>query len=305
MPSCMVCSSKLSCRTAFNKNTLRALIPIPQSIPAGLLHLLLIVVLLASCGERTKKRQYYNDRNQLVHEEYYSNGSLKASITYLDKKKKEYVSVTYAGDGTLLDSGYYINDSLHGLHKYYEQEPGLLHEEEYDHGLLDGVDRAMYKNGVYSYEGQRKGGLKVGEWKFNYPDGRPITYEYYDSLGNVVYFRKYDDDGTILRVQGHGIIAIKPDNTTIMVGDTLSGSLVLAFPQNARTSLRMGLPASDEKLSRVQTFQPAGKYFPFTWVFDQPGIQKLGFIYTITDAVTGKSDESSGNFKVTVSERTR
>jgi antitoxin component YwqK of YwqJK toxin-antitoxin module len=279
------------------------MITIPHSIPAGLPHLLLIIILLASCGERTKKRQYYNDRNQLVHEEYFSNGRIKSSITYLDKKKKEYISIIYAGDGTLLDSGHYINDSLHGLHKYYEQEPGLLHEEEYDHGLLDGIDRAMYQNGVYSYEGQRKDGLKVGEWKFNYPDGRPITYEYYDSLGNVVYFRKYDDDGTILRVQGYGIIAIKTEAGTVMAGDTLAGSLTLAFPQNARTSLRMGLLGADQKLSRVQTFQPAGIDFPFTWVFGYPGMQKLGFLYSITDVVSGKSDESSANVTVTVLER--
>ena len=65
--------------------------------------------------------------------------------------------------------------------------------------------------GVTGFEGFRKNNLMVGEWKFHFSNGHPITYEYYDSLGAMKYFRKYDDDGNVLKVNGLGMIQIKSD----------------------------------------------------------------------------------------------
>ncbi len=173
-----------------------------------LIAIFLIGFVFVSCNSPVKKKEFCNDNGQQVVQEWYNDKQIKSSITYLDKSGKSYVSVSYNREGRMIDSSTYKNDVITGLHKYYDAASGLTHVETYKNGVLNGVMKAFFDNGVTNFEGYMLNGSKVGEWKFHYKDGRSITYEFYDSSGNIKYFRKYDDAGAAGKVKGEGIIDV-------------------------------------------------------------------------------------------------
>ncbi|MBN3035196.1 MAG: hypothetical protein JW861_06390 [Bacteroidales bacterium] len=206
---------------------------------------------LTSCRQN-KKQSYRDEKNREVEAEYYSDGSVRNAFTYLNRERTEYIYVAYNSDGRLVDSARYINDTVEGVRKVYESSLGLLHIEHYSRGILDGPHKAVYDNRITSFEGFRRNGQKVGEWLFHYPDGRMITYEYYDSLGNIRYLRKYDETGSYLKASGYPLIRIEASGDTVTQNDTLRVLIEVATPPECVTSVRIagmagsaitGLPA--------------------------------------------------------------
>jgi antitoxin component YwqK of YwqJK toxin-antitoxin module len=203
-----------------------------------MLFFFLVSVLLSlfSCNQKNSKKEFQNDKGQLIIQEWYSLDKLKSETTYLKSDKSEYVYVAYNEDGRMIDSGRYVNDTITGFHKFYEDKTKLTHFENYKNGLLNGPHKAVYTGGVTSFEGYHKDGFSVGQWKFHYPDGRMITYEYYDSTGKVKYFRKYDDEGNTVKITGNGIIGVfiqKPQT------DTIKGIVEVAVPDNCKCHLKI------------------------------------------------------------------
>ena len=251
------------------------------------------VFLLASfisCNNRitTETDQFGNE----VIKEWYNQHKVKSIKTIFGKNRNECTYVLYDKDGGLLDSARYLNDTLEGTRKFLEEKTMLIHTENYRQGMLHGPHKAVYSTGITGFEGCRKNNLMVGEWKFHFSDGHPITYEYYDSLGIMKYFRKYDDDGNVLKVNGIGMIQVKSDQSNLDSLQTLFGFVEAAIPPGCITQftiqeIKGGQPAGillDEPLTAPKT--------EWKISFTEPGTKNLKYLVTITDKKTGKKEES-------------
>lgn len=264
-----------------------------------ILILAVIIIFPFSSCRKGERKKFYNDKNQLVMQEYFPDGLLKSELTYLDKKKKSYRYMYYFEDGILKDSGMVINDSLHGLRKFYEKSAGLMHYEEYEHGLITGMDKAVYPNGVCSFTGTRKKGTKTGEWRFHYPDGRPITYEIYDQAGKLRYFRKYDEKGKLIKSSGSSIINVVPLLDTIYLGDTLRGYVEVATPPSTEAILAAGF-IENNRLTRSVTYPVDSSKVGYSLIFTRPGANTLNFSLKIMEKNSSNTDQTNFNKNIFV-----
>ena len=262
--------------------------------------LIVLPAFLISCQSGNKKEEFYDDNGQLVIREWYNKTSLKSRTTYLNEEKYDYVFVAYFEDGRLKDSARFINNLISGERKFYESDLGLMHYENYKDGLYNGYHKAIYDNGVSSFEGYRLNGFKVGEWGFHYPDGRPITYEYYDSTGEIRYFRKYDNKGTSLKTEGSGIIKIYPEKLSIRVSDTIRGIAEVASPPNSE--IELSIIEVTSSYNSHEFFKTEVKYPKVYWSrkFKNPGQKKLNFMLKIKDLKSGKVETSVFEQKLVV-----
>ena len=135
---------------------------------------IVIQIALFSCKNKTTQDKDAN--GNIVVMEWYNKNKVKSVKTISGSNPNDFVYVEYTKDGTILDSARYINDTIEGTRKFYEEKTLLLHTENYHHGLLNGPHKAIYSSGVAGFEGFRKNNLMVGEWKFHFSDGHPITY---------------------------------------------------------------------------------------------------------------------------------
>ncbi|MEZ5198452.1 MAG: hypothetical protein R2764_19325 [Bacteroidales bacterium] len=256
------------------------------NFPSGLL---IVLIFLLSCtgGEH---EEYYNEQGNLVVKEWYNRSSLKSSITYLDTGLKNYLYVAYHPDGRLKDSAKYINDTIEGLRKFYDPSAGLTHYENYRNGILNGVHKAEYNSGVTSFEGFRKNNQMVGEWKFHFLSGKPITYEYYDSIGKLLYFRKYDENENVLKATGTELINVFTDHDGVSVNEICSGYVEAATPNHCELFLTIAEGSSSQVLFSKNIENPI-TYWEI--IFDDPGEKKLEFNLLVKDKKSGDSQSYS------------
>lgn len=248
----------------------------------------LILFMLVSCRNYSTKQ--YNESGNLVINEWYSRNHLKSSKTFLDKSFKNYIYVSYYSDGKMQDSAMYMNDTVEGLRKYYEDGPGLMHSEYYKHGIMNGPHKAEYNSGITSFEGFRKNNLMVGEWKFHFLNGYPITYEYYDSAGSMKYFRKYDDSGNVMMTEGSALIQVLPERLTVQSNTILRGIIEAAMPPETKTMLNIEEVDNLSRSNRKESLVLNKPKSPWEWTFKDSGIRSLRFTITITDRKTGKQE---------------
>lgn len=258
--------------------------------------ILIFLIFLYACMEG-KKETYVNNQGQQVSEIYYRNGALKSRIVYKDDSKRNYLYTTYFSDGLFHDSALYLRDTITGLRKVYDRKNSLMHYETYYKGILNGIHKALYDNGVSSFEGYRKDGYKVGEWLFHYNDGRLITYEFYDSIGNIRYFRKYDEDNNLIRKNGNGIVNIFVQNDTIVDTTFVKGNIYLATPPDCRLTLSIGDGKSNE-MTNIERIDVKTQLVPFLYKLSSSGSSNLGLLYEIVDNKTGKSEQYFYNLPV-------
>ncbi|MEZ5083599.1 MAG: hypothetical protein R2750_09130 [Bacteroidales bacterium] len=195
------------------------------------------------CNSNAHK-EYRNDNNQLVIEEWFNDNQLKSRIVYFNEEKTDYSILQYDKNGNIKDSTIYVNNLPQGTRKIYDTSNDLLHIETYQNGILHGPHKAIYSSGVASFVGYQLNGNKVGEWKFFYPEGNPITYEFYDSTGRLNYFLKYEKDGHHLQSEGSGIIHVSDimeDNGNFFI------DVLAAIPPNCSSILNVLLLQEGEE----------------------------------------------------------
>jgi len=248
------------------------------------------LISLASCNNKITKET--DQHGNTVIKEWYNKSQVKSIKTILSKSVNDYIYILYDKDGRLLDSARYINDTLEGMRKFYEEKTTLLHTENYHHGLLNGTHKAIYSSGVTGFEGYRKNNLMVGEWKFHFVNGHPITYEYYDSTGVMKYFRKYDDNGNVLKVDGLGLIQVKSDPSKLESTQTLFGFVEAAVPPGCTTKFTIEKNNEEQASEKYLEMKLEKPKTDWEIIFAEPGQKKLKFKITITDNKTGKEEES-------------
>ncbi|MCD4747531.1 MAG: hypothetical protein K8R58_14645 [Bacteroidales bacterium] len=266
---------------------------------------LLIIILcslaiLFACNNNSIEKEFYNEKSQLVKQEFYSNGNLKSSLTIIDKNKSEYLYIKYYDDGKIEDSAYYINDTISGLRKFYEKDLDLTHTEYYKNGLLNGIDKAVYSSGIYSYKGQRLNNLKVGEWKFYFPDGNLITYEYFNDYGKIKYLRKYNEDGELLKSIGTGIVQIIVPQDSVFVGDTINTTIELVKPPNCEVNLSINNFDNNNNFINHKEYSVKESKILLRFTFETPGTYIKEAIWKIKDLKTGKIEQGKSSFRIYV-----
>ncbi len=208
--------------------------------------------------------------------------------------------VSWSEDGQLMDSARYVNDTIEGLRKVYDNDAGLMHYETYHNGHLDGMHKAVYNNGVTSFEGYWKNYVKVGEWKFHFPEGNPITYEYYDSAGRIKYFRKYDEEGNVLKVEGSGLISVQANKSVVNPGEYVSGLIEAAVPPGCKTELHIFEILDSENSNSLMNIELLDPLQDWKIRFDTPGRKTLKFTINIVDQTTQKEEISSSQLDIQV-----
>lgn len=238
-------------------------------------------------------QEYVNSSGQAVKEELFRNDRVKSRTVFLNEQRTEYILTNYYESGVLEDSAYYRDGVINGMRIYFNQEEGLLYEEHYSGGLLNGIQRAAYANGISSFEGFRKNGRMAGQWLFHYPDGNPITYEFYDSAGVLKYFKKYSEEGTSEDTKGSGIISLPVLPDTISAGSTAELVLLVAVPPHyeARLSVKISEPEGNAVVHSDQEVTEETLVLPYS--FEKPGTYTFYFDLTIQS--TGGS--ASENYK--------
>lgn len=250
----------------------------------------MFILLFAGCKQNTVEEFTDKDGN-LVIREWYNKSQIKSIKTFTNPEQTNFRYMVFYKDGLLKDSAVFVNGRVTGLRKYYEVSSGLMHLEHYQNGLLNGPHKAIFSSGISSFEGYRKDNNKVGEWKFFYPGGKMITYEYYDSTGNLKYFRKFDQDGQTLKTDGSGLIDIGLQKTDFKLQEVISGNALVAMPDGCSVYFTINdlSSANSQPLFEKQIVKS-----PFQWdvIFETPGEKKLQFSLLIKDDKTGEQEQS-------------
>ena len=260
-------------------------------------HIVLVsLILYAGCNSATLK-EYRNDKNQLVVEEWFNDHQLKSRIIYLNEEKSDYSSVEYFENGHLKDSITISNNLVQGTHKVYDPANDLLHIETYKDGVLNGPHMAVYSSGIASFKGYQMNGNKVGEWKFFYPEGNPITYEFYDSTGRLAYFLKYEKDGQHLHSEGSGIIHV---SDIMNIDGQYSVDVLLAIPPNCSSGLSIVLLSEgQEQLVFNDEITTIRNNIPLP--ISGKGDYKIQMELNITDKQTGKVETYTVSKNISIS----
>ncbi len=260
-----------------------------------------LLFLVYSCSSETPEIKSHNKNGNLVITKMNDEDHAESIKTYLDKTEKSYLLLLYSPEGKLLDSATYVNDTLNGMRKFFEESTGLWHVENYHNGMLEGIDKAFYSDGIRSFEGYRKNNQKVGEWKFRYANGNPITYEFYDSTGKLKYFRKYDEEGDLMKQSGSAIIGVFPEDSTISVNAKYTVTIVAAKPFDCGTRLSITLIRQDNPDKIMFDSDVSEPSVHWKTKFSEPGEKVLRFTVRIRDLKSGKEENASVTKKVRVS----
>lgn len=248
------------------------------------------VISFSSCKSRITRETDLSGNT--VIKEWYNKNRIKSIKTLVNNNPKDYTYISYSRDGIQLDSSNFVNDTLEGKRTFYEEKSSLYHFENYHHGLLHGVHKAVFKSGVTGFEGYRQNNLKVGEWKFHFENGHPITYEYYDSSGVMKYFRKYDDDGKVLKVNGMGMIQVKSDLSRLDSTQTISGFVEAAIPPGCKTQFTIESTNENQPLVKLLEMKLEKPKTNWEITFSNPGQKNLKYMVTIVENSSGKKEES-------------
>lgn len=187
-----------------------------------------------------------SDRKVDVENTYYKNGNIKEKIynykdtTFyviysVDGKVKRYRRIYYVDSNGSSQSGHFID--------YYD-DGRIKYEYFIKKNKLWGTSKKYYPNGNIENVGNYWKGLKDGIWKYytengdiieeinfyddipegmhnNYFEGSKIKkISFRNSNGKIIYYRKYNKLGDVLKEEGHPLSISFSDNV-LRVGDTI------------------------------------------------------------------------------------
>lgn len=138
---------------------------------------------------------YKNNRPLGMFKLYFSNGSLKAEMDYKEDMKT-CAAVLYDSLGKKMAEGIYIDRKKEGEWKYFSEETGTLRSTEtFKADVLNGPYKVFYRDtantGAIMEEGMYVNGLKEGQVKQYYSDGKPhstFTYKAGIASGPVMFY---------------------------------------------------------------------------------------------------------------------
>lgn len=160
-------------------------------------------------GKREGYFKTYNEKGDLLTVEKYINDVEQQNAPELAKLD---IKTVYYSNGVVQSSGPYKDDVPFGIHKVYDENGKVQKADIYDSGRVvasGGIDdgdqqegdwKEFYENGDLKSEGKYVGGVKVGEWKYLFRDGKKFEVGKYDTKGKQTgKWDWYYEDGKLRR----------------------------------------------------------------------------------------------------------
>jgi uncharacterized protein len=160
-------------------------------------------------GKRDGYFKTYDEKGQLVTVEKYINDVLQHNPPELAKLD---IKSTYYSNGVVKSTGPYKDNVPFGEHRMYDTSGNPQRADIYDSGRVvasgpidsgdeqEGSWKEYYENGQLKDSGTYQKGLKVGEWKYFFMDGKKFEAGKYDKNGKQTgVWHWYYDDGKLRR----------------------------------------------------------------------------------------------------------
>lgn len=146
-------------------------------------------------GQIRYEGQFKNGFCQGEFKYYDEQGNLKATNTY-DKSGNKALNKTYSPNGTLIATGYYLNQKKDGEWKYYSRDNGvLILVEENQNGKAHGNSKVYYETGVLMMERHFVDDQLEGHAKIYYPSGALKEEGDYQKGKKTGIWKTYNEDG--------------------------------------------------------------------------------------------------------------
>jgi antitoxin component YwqK of YwqJK toxin-antitoxin module len=103
---------------------------------------------------------------------YFEDGKIKAVSQMYEQGRRSRTKV-FHNNGRIMAEGNYLDRKKDSTWQYYSDYDGvLLSREHYENGVIDGIVINYYPTGAVAEELPYKAGLKHGEWKRYFTDGK-------------------------------------------------------------------------------------------------------------------------------------
>lgn len=146
-------------------------------------------------GQKRYEGNFKNNKCVGEFKYYDEQGRLKATNTF-DKSGEKALNKTYSESGTLIATGYYVNQKKEGEWRYFSKDNGvLILQEENKNGKVEGVSKVFYDTGSLKSECTFVNGLREGHAKVYYPSGALKEEGDFHEDAKVGIWKSYNEDG--------------------------------------------------------------------------------------------------------------
>lgn len=146
-------------------------------------------------GQLRYEGQFKNGKCQGEFKYYDEQGNLKATNTY-DRSGDKALNKTYAPNGTMIATGYYVNQKKDGEWRYFSRDNGvLILVEENRNGKVHGSSKVYYETGMLMMERQFVEDRLEGHAKIYYPSGALKEEGDYHNGEKIGIWKAYNEDG--------------------------------------------------------------------------------------------------------------
>lgn len=182
-----------------------------------------------SNGQKRYEGQFKNDRCQGEFRYYDEQGNLLA-VNAFDKSGERALNKTYAPNGRMIATGFYLHQKKDGEWRYFDKDSGqlllvedntegrvngwsrlynpstgkLAEETQYVNGVPDGQCRKYSDTGVLLMECHYRNGFLEGPSKTYYPNTMLKEEGQYEKGAKTGQWRTYNEDGDLISVDSFG-----------------------------------------------------------------------------------------------------
>ena len=149
-------------------------------------------------GQKRYEGRFKNGKCQGEFKYYDEQGNLKATNTF-DKSGDKALHKLYDPNGTLIATGYYLNQKKEGEWRYFSKDNGqLILVEDNKNGKVDGKSMVYYETGVLMMERQFVNDVQEGHAKIYYPSGALKEEGDYLHGSKTGIWKAFNEDGDVI-----------------------------------------------------------------------------------------------------------
>jgi len=225
---------------------------------------------------------------------FYPDGNLK-SIAEMKNGILHGAYQSYYPSGELKSSGVYYQGKLHGTVEHFYESAKLEQREEWKNGVLDGYTEQYFENGQLAVKTFYQTGVHVGDRYIYYKSGQFSERQTFDSLGNLIYIFKRDQQGS--KTISHALPIFRINRDTISVNDTLNISLNFGYEISGVLNLQIQEFGPNNLLKEnTLTIDKFSSEILLRNIFEEPGQYRIKLI-TRHEPEVGDTISVDGWFK--------
>lgn len=192
----------------------------------------------------------------------------------------------------------------HGYYREYFPNGNLKIVATFFNSKLDSTYLTFYSNGAFAEKLNYSEGFLFGEQRFYFPNGLLSQYSVVDGFEDVIYVKRWDNKGNIIKDEG---VAISPnvycdkcENSTVRKGEVVTFEGMVSHPPNTNAKVVLGDIISNHATNRTPLKIQDNNVIRFQKEFTEIG-QYLFFIVceiSDTNGIVILSDSVSKKLKV-------